>query len=272
MSSVRYSRTRLRVADQRIKSVTKPRFPTDRELVWAILDVLKDRGSPMPTSGIPLPVARKLSLPPEVVDWMHKTGTETELYYRVRWILKKLKDIGVADNAVRGYWALTKARGKYRYRGDLHGELIARFGPEIIFRQNEDKVDGKRVPLDRLRNMDRNSFETTCRKFLLKFGLQLINVTKRTKNGFEGTGILRIDFTSFRVFFRCLQRTDPINQVELISLRRAISGRTEKGLFITTSTFHAAALKEAGRDIVPSIDLIDGTELCDHLERLGIRV
>ena len=49
-------------------------------------------------------------------------------------------------------------------------------------------------------------------------------------------------------------------------------GRTDKGLFITTGTFSAAARSEATRDGAPSIELIDGEQLCDHLKRLGLGI
>jgi restriction system protein len=50
-------------------------------------------------------------------------------------------------------------------------------------------------------------------------------------------------------------------------------GRTDKGLFITTSTFTAEAkLKEATRDGALAIDLIDGDLLCDLLKGLKLGV
>jgi restriction system protein len=54
--------------------------------------------------------------------------------------------------------------------------------------------------------------------------------------------------------------------------RGAMQGRADKGLFITTSTFSRDAIKEATRDGVPAIDLIDGDLLCEKLReyKLGI--
>jgi len=48
------------------------------------------------------------------------------------------------------------------------------------------------------------------------------------------------------------------------------SGRTEKGLFITTSRFTADAKREATRDGAPPIDLIDGHQLCELLKVLEL--
>ena len=49
-------------------------------------------------------------------------------------------------------------------------------------------------------------------------------------------------------------------------------GRADKGLFITTGTFTAAAVKEATRDGAPPIDLLDGNEFADKLKELKMGV
>ncbi|KVN07368.1 hypothetical protein WT08_17985 [Burkholderia sp. MSMB1552] len=49
-----------------------------------------------------------------------------------------------------------------------------------------------------------------------------------------------------------------------------MSGRTDKGIIITTGTFTAEARREAARDGVPPIELIDGEKLVDMLEQLEL--
>jgi len=49
-------------------------------------------------------------------------------------------------------------------------------------------------------------------------------------------------------------------------------GRTYKGLIITTSYFTREAVKEATRDDVPAVDLIDGEQLVALLKELGLGV
>ena len=53
-----------------------------------------------------------------------------------------------------------------------------------------------------------------------------------------------------------------------------MAGRGEKGLLIATASFTPAAYREATRDGVTPIDLIDGDLLCELLKRyrLGVRV
>ena len=53
-----------------------------------------------------------------------------------------------------------------------------------------------------------------------------------------------------------------------------MTGRAEKGLFLTTGAFTRDAKGEAVRDGAPRIDLIDGQELVEKLKelRLGVKV
>ncbi len=51
-----------------------------------------------------------------------------------------------------------------------------------------------------------------------------------------------------------------------------MTGRGDRGLFITTGTFTTEAKKEATRDGAPPIDLIDGDTLTELLRRYKIGV
>ena len=260
----------------------KPKFPaSDREIAWAILEVMEDHRRPMAKSDMPLPVAGKLSLHPRYIDQPRDRGSETELQYRIGWVLTKLKNIGAVENVQRGYWALTRVRGELRYRKSLYNKIVAQFGPEIDFRKNRGRNDPglskivpkpKSDPIERLRKLNHQSFEKICLKFLEQSGFSLLTVTEKTRNVFDGNGIIRINFMSFRVSFRCHQFAESIDQSEIRAFRSTIIGRTEKGLYITTGAFDESAIREAEWDRVPVIELIHGTELCRHLNRLDLRI
>jgi restriction system protein len=47
-------------------------------------------------------------------------------------------------------------------------------------------------------------------------------------------------------------------------------GRADKGIILTTGSFTAEARKEAVRDGVPPIELVDGEKLVDMLEELEL--
>jgi len=47
-------------------------------------------------------------------------------------------------------------------------------------------------------------------------------------------------------------------------------GRADKGIILTTGTFTSEAKKEAVRDGVPPIELVDGEKLLDMFEKLEL--
>ena len=49
-------------------------------------------------------------------------------------------------------------------------------------------------------------------------------------------------------------------------------GRTDKGLIVTTGNFTQDAMREARRDGVPEIDLIDCEQLIDKLKELSLGI
>lgn len=53
---------------------------------------------------------------------------------------------------------------------------------------------------------------------------------------------------------------------------KAIQGRADKGLFITTGKFSAPAIEEANRPGATPIDLVDGDELVEKLRELQLGV
>ncbi len=78
---------------------------------------------------------------------------------------------------------------------------------------------------------------------------------------------------SFKVLFQCKRYAKSVSPSEVRDFRGAMAGRADKGIIITTGTFTAEARREASRDGVPPIELIDGEKLIDLLEslELGLR-
>ena len=75
------------------------------------------------------------------------------------------------------------------------------------------------------------------------------------------------------VLFQCKRYTKSVSPSHIRDFRGAMSGRADKGIIITTGTFSAEARREATRDGVPPIELIDGEKLIDMLAslELGLR-
>ena len=258
--------------------MSKIRIPTNRELAWATLEALKNHGRPLATSEIAFPVVKLLQLNPKVLNIPRKNGRGFEVPYRIGWTLTNLKEIGAVQNVERGYWSLTKSGMRFRDYGDVRDRLLSQYGPELLFGNKEDDIDPKchensetrkSTLLDRLETIDSGLFVSICCKFLRKAGIRRVRVIDRTSNGsFEGTGMIQISTTSFRVFFRCRRCAPTINKIEVENFRGTVVGRAENGLYITTGKFSDSAREEATRDGAPPIGLIEGADLCDQIRRL----
>lgn len=66
------------------------------------------------------------------------------------------------------------------------------------------------------------------------------------------------------------QAMSSVTVSQIRDLRGAMAGRTDKGIFITTSSFTADARKEALREGVPPIELVDGQKLVNMLADLEL--
>ena len=68
----------------------------------------------------------------------------------------------------------------------------------------------------------------------------------------------------------CKRYQGSVGSEQVRNFRGAMTGRVDKGIILTTGTFTADARREAGRDGVPHIELIDGEKLLDMLEELQL--
>ncbi len=75
---------------------------------------------------------------------------------------------------------------------------------------------------------------------------------------------------SFRVLFQCKLYSNAIVPSQIRDFRGAMMGRVDKGIFLTTSTFTAEARREANRDGVPPIELVDADKLASMFEELRL--
>jgi restriction system protein len=72
------------------------------------------------------------------------------------------------------------------------------------------------------------------------------------------------------VVFQCKRYRRNVSSKEIREFRGSMTGRTERGLFITTSDFTREAKLEAMRDGTVTIDLIDGDLLMEKMRELGL--
>ena len=115
-------------------------------------------------------------------------------------------------------------------------------------------------------------FERFCQRLLRESGFQQVTVTGRSGDGgIDGIGILQVNaLVSFKVLFQCKRYRGAVGPGHVRDFRGAMMGRADKGIILTTGSFTADARKEAVRDGVPAIELVDGDKLTEMLEQLEL--
>lgn len=106
-------------------------------------------------------------------------------------------------------------------------------------------------------------------------GFENIKVTGQTgDHGIDGEGHLLINrFVRIKVMFQCKRWLDHTVQAkEIRDFRGAISGRAERGIFLTTSTFSKGAKEEAKRENAVAIELVNIDQLLELLIEEGLGV
>jgi restriction system protein len=126
--------------------------------------------------------------------------------------------------------------------------------------------------LERLRNLPAAGFERFAQRLLRESDFEEVTVTGRSGDGgIDGIGILQVNpLVSFKVLFQCKKYVGAVSASHVRDFRGAMQGRADKGIILTTGTFTADAKREAFRDGVPPIELVDGEKLVSMLEKLEL--
>jgi restriction system protein len=126
--------------------------------------------------------------------------------------------------------------------------------------------------LEVLQALAPSGFERFCQRLLREAGFQNVVVTGRAGDGgIDGIGILQVNtLVSFKVLFQCKRYVKTVTPSQVRDFRGAMAGRADKGIILTTGAFTVDAKKEAVRDGVPPIELVDGEKLVSMLEELEI--
>ena len=244
-------------------------MPQANELLNPTLDALSALGGSGSIQEIAETVIQQMQLPDDITQPPHKGGPQTELEYRLSWSRTRLKNRGMIVNSQRGVWALT-AEGSSPQPADPTAP-----GPDTsVGMYPEDELDWRETLLDILQKMDPSSFERLCQRLLRESGFIEVQVTGRSGDGgIDGNGIIRIaGLISFPVVFQCKRWQNSVGPATVRELRGAMAGRADKGLLITTGSFTREAKREATREGVQPIDLIDAELLADKLKELELGI
>ena len=263
-------------------------IPTYDIMMAPVLQALQELGGSGTLVEIYEKVIEILNLPATVLEIPHGSTSQSEVEYRLYWSRTYLKKYGLIDNSnsQRGVWVLVKK--------DVD---LSKFDPKEVVRVVREAAKAKTTVqeslptelereeatqawdqqlLQTLFNLSPQAFERLIQRLLRESGFIQVEVTgKSGDGGIDGIGIAQVvGFLSFKVLFQCKRYQSAINSSQVRDFRGAMQGRTDKGLFITTGTFTRDAIKEATRDGVPPIDLIDGNELVKRLKelKLGVKI
>ena len=255
-----------------------------------LLAVLRELGGSAKAAEARSAVAKYLALPDDVLEERLESGS-SRFDNQVSWARFYLVRCGYMDSSRRGVWALTE---KGRNAGNLTDDEVraivhqvsARGGSKagsnrtVIIEQDapspEEATGFYRVQLAHLmQDLPPAGFERLCQRLLREAGFEEVTVTGRSGDGgIDGVGVLELNaFVSFKVLFQCKRYAGSVGAPIIRDFRGAMVGRADKGLILTTGTFTVDARREAVRDGVPPIELVDGEKLIDLFEdlELGLR-
>lgn len=195
----------------------------------------------------------------------------------------------IIDSSERGIWKLTdkgyksnlsdqdvyllfrKIQDTFERKRDVEAEInIEEIDEDIV----EDRTHWE-ILLEVLKNLSPEGFEKICKRLLTEVGLQDVQITGRSGDqGIDGTGVIKVnDVVGFNVIFQCKRYKDAVVPHHVRDFRGTMQGRADKGMIITTGRFTAESHREAIRDGVPPIELIDGERLVSLFEKyqLGLK-
>jgi restriction system protein len=249
-------------------------------LLQPILQALAHSAHPLNATQINLWVVNHLQWQ---VDPAAERPLLAQLAEKLAMTRASLTIAGLIKPEERGYWSITEA--------GVHAQTLPPEALLAILKQaarqasTEASDELKAAKIDYFRStwqsrlielvmaMDPDAFERLCQRILRASHFIRVEVTGRSGDeGIDGNGILRVNLLSFHVMFQCKRWRKPVGAPEVRDFRGALTGRAEKGLMFTTSSFTAAAHSEASRPGVLPIDLVDGDALCILLKTLNLGV
>ena len=209
-------------------------------------------------------------------------GNQTKVSYRLAWVRTYFKQYGILENTSRSVWALT-AKGLQTKSVDP--TEVNRVVKDLVRRRSQDTGAKEEVAeaedltweeqlLESIRSMAPDGFERLCQRLLRESGFIRVEVTGRSGDGgIDGKGVVQIGgLLSFHMIFQCKRFKGSVGSSAIRDFRGAMVGRADKGLFITTGSFTADAIREAQREGAPPLDLIDGDALVQKLKALELGV
>lgn len=266
-----------------------------------LLDALRALGGSAESREAADWIANAANVPPEEREKRNKNGI-LRFENQVHWARQYLVWEGLIDSSRRGIWTLTPVGAKSHLTEEQSRDLVKRIaklrskktsshakptdGVEQVI-EPESQITGEVAEIESpelaeenelllvLQSLAPDGFERLCKRLLHEYGLERVVVTQQTRDGgLDGAGLLRLNpFVTMKVLFQCKRIRSSVSRAQVGDFRNAVMGRADKGIFITTGWFSPDAVKEANRDGVIPIELVDGERLVELFEakQIGLR-
>lgn len=270
--------------------MTELTIPQEYQLMWPTIIAMRGLGGSARNSEIEQKVIEIENYSNEVIAVMHSNLRQTKLQYRLAWARTRLKNIGALESRETTLWVLTD-KGRNITESSLLAEYknfrtreavlrnqarevsdIARDDEEDVVVVGEPWIDEM---LDLMKSLKPSGFENLCKRILREHGFEDLQLTGGSNDkGIDGRGTWKMGLLSWDVIFQCKRYAEKVSSPEMQRFKGTMTGRNEKGLFITTGAFTKEAVNEAKRDGTRPIDLIDGEALCRLMKEknLGLKV
>ncbi len=254
-----------------------------------LLDALRSLGGSGTPSEVVEQIAKDLELSDEVQNELIGSG-RTRFANQVAWARFYLIREGYLESSKRGVWSLTEKGRNATIDQNQARTIFVKWVK--IFKEEREKrkleapqpeeqvLDDATSPpsnyrdhlLDVLVKLPPKGFERLCQRLLRESGFIQVVVTGRSGDGgIDGYGTLRVNpLVSFKVLFQRKRYSKAVTPSHVRDFRGAMQGRADKGIILTTGSFTADARKEAARDGVPPIELVDGQNLIDMFAELEL--
>lgn len=254
-----------------------------------LLEALRKLGGSGTPEEVSEQMAQDMGLTDEEQNELLPSGG---LRYRtnIAWARFYLVREGLLDSSKRGVWSLTERGRSTHLTVEQAGDIFSRWVKIFDEQRRAKSATGEPIAeqvaeasgapskeyraeaLEILLALPPTGFERLAQRLLREAGFTQVVVTGQSGDGgIDGYGTLQINqLVSFKVLFQCKRYTKSVSPSHVRDFRGAMAGRADKGIIITTGTFTAEARREATRDGVPPIELIDGEKLLDMLENLEL--
>jgi len=261
-------------------------LPKYDQLFQPVLDALKDLGGSAKPAEVHEHLAKALQIPDQALEVTTKNGIPL-FFNRIQWARFYLVKTGYIDSSKRGVWSITEKGRTARVDDDERQHIVDDVSraaadkttakkrqkqEDIEVSPDAEDTDYRQQLLDVLQGMPPEAFERLSQRLLRESGFEQVIVTGRSGDGgIDGHGVLQLNaFVSFRVLFQCKRYRGSVGAPVVRDFRGAMAGRADKGIIISTGSFTQEARREATRDGVPPIELVDGNTLVSLFEDLEL--